>query len=142
MNTDELRAAVQALCPAILYMETDSPEALEGECRMWGQDGCTILIDLPQPFSGSLNGVAEAVNRHLAYLEHNREAVLAAIAAASVSGSLKPESAAILYTAFWLDKDGHVFCDFALNAENRCHELTLSPDAEGGIEPTYLGEAD
>lgn len=136
MKPESLHHILQQACPQIHYLETESPEAFEGECSLWEREDCTVIIDLPQPFSGSLNAVAALIRQRFDWLAANRGHILNAVFAdADIADSLKDtpqnrEMLTPLYLAFFIESEEEIACDFALCTENggRCIELSLEAD--------------
>lgn len=136
MPNQSFRQLLCAACPQIHYLETESPEAFEGECRLWQRDDCTVIIDLPHGFSGSLKNVAQTIAAQLAWLEQQRDTVLNSIAAdAALCGSLQNGTGGLnaVYAAFFVADEQDICCDLALAeadwpASGRTLDITLEAD--------------
>ena len=95
MTIEQLRCLAAQHLPQAHYWETDTDEALEGECTMWGRDDCTLLLDLDPARSEAeaarfLQQVAAAVARL-----QNLRTEIAQTLAAECSGSLNEAAADI-----------------------------------------------
>lgn len=146
MQTESLRQILQQACPRIHYLEAESPEAFEGECSLWQQDDCTVIIDCAPQFSGSLNAAAAVIAQRLQWLDANRETIINAVLAdSSVGSSLNgsadtPNAFRLLYTAFFIDTEQEIYCDFALLPANSRNSIELSLEADQTLLVNGWGE--
>lgn len=114
MTIEQLRRLAAQHLPQAHYWETDTDEALEGECTMWGRDDCTLLLDLDPARSEAeaarfLQQVAAAVARL-----QNLRTEIAQTLAAECSGSLNEAALYVPYLAFYEDGVGGAACDFTV----------------------------
>ena len=108
MKTHEI---LRTYIPQITFLDEDCPETAEGECRLWGRDECTFLLDTEDYSPDTLHKIAEQIY----FLEDNRADILQGFSE-YFSGSLGYVQ--IRYVAFFVDDNSAVSCDFALDCGN------------------------
>ncbi len=114
MKSTELHTLIKQHIPQITYLETDTNEAAEGECTIWEQDDCTIMIELANPNADKhlIIVALQQIAAQLTFLDTHRERIHQLLATETQVSDLADSS--MVYTAFLIEDEDHVFCDFAV----------------------------
>lgn len=124
MNRKEVHQLVQKICPQIDYLDEETDELCEGECTIWGHESCTIVIEFGEmPCEQNLQIVREKLD----FLNENRDLILENlwnetnfvddVQKSGASLDLLKQAIFPIWIAFFVEKDGEIFCDFALASE-------------------------
>lgn len=133
MNKNELHHLIQQHIPQITHLETDTTELAEGECTVWGQDDCTIMIEFADTKCDCHTTVAalQKASAKLRELDAQRQHITQTIQAADKNADMT--KVYVVYIAFWIENASEVFCDFAVSAPTwgeRVAAFSLEDDDE------------
>lgn len=133
MKQNELHQLMKQHIPQITHLETDTTELAEGECTVWGQDDCTIMIEFADTKCDCHTTVAalQKVSAKLRELDAQREHITQTIQAADKNADTT--NAYVVYIAFFIENAREVFCDFAVSAPTwgeRVAAFSLEDDDE------------
>lgn len=133
MKQNELHQLIMQHIPQITHLETDTSELAEGECTLWGQDDCTIMLEFADRKSDchTLVAALQKASAKLRELDAQREHITQTIQAADKNANTA--NAYVVYVAFLIENASEVFCDFAVSAPTwgeRVAEWSLEDDDE------------
>lgn len=114
MTLAQIRSRILAL-PYVNHIETDSDEVCEGECTLWADDGCTLLIDFDDslPDEAHLSHTLAQVGKY--FDELNRlQAQTAALLAQELNSEIDSSSLYPQWICFAAEQDGSLHCSFAV----------------------------
>lgn len=132
MKQNEFHQYIQKYIPQITFLETDSTELAEAECRVWGRDDCTLLIELANPKINheDLQSALQQIATKIQWIDEKQHDILQNCATET---QFNTENASIDYVAFWVENADDVFCDFVIGApnwQNRVAAYALEEDNE------------
>ncbi|ULJ65759.1 hypothetical protein [Wielerella bovis] len=144
MKQNDLHTLIRQHITSVNYLETDTIEAVEGACTLWGYHDCTFIMEFAHADLNDDNivPVLQKLSDKLAWLNQHRADILdVAFAEPEFSGCLKAERHQVeqeiypLYCAFFIESEQEIFCDFALAAADGSMgdwfaELSLEEDNE------------
>lgn len=123
MNINEIQKWVAQNIAQVQFVDEDISDAIEGECRIWQNDDCTLLIDfanLNMPQVAFMSALQQ-IERILRDLDDKRDAVLASVR--DIAAQRANDDVQMHYVAFFVESSNEVLCDFALTASEWGEEI-------------------
>ncbi|QMT30980.1 hypothetical protein [Alysiella filiformis] len=118
MKKNELHNLIRQEIPQITYLETDSPEAAEGEFALWEVDDCTIMLDFADNKSDchTIQAALQNVSRKITFLNDNKNAIIQTLH--TEHPELSTENMRGVYVSFWIENATEVFCDLLVSSDD------------------------
>ena len=132
MKQHDLHALLRRHIPQINFLETDTTEAAEGECTLWQQEDCTLIIEFEnekQPETTLITAL-QTIAQKLTYLDTQRGDIIKTLSTQTQTANIA--DANMVYVAFFVEHED-VFCDFAVSASawhEHIAECSLEKDNE------------
>lgn len=127
MKIKELHDLIQQHIQQVNHLDTETDEVAEGECSVWAQDDCTFMIEFANQSheSPALIGILQEIASKLDYLQAKRDDIIQII---TQRQHINTEAMRLVYTAFFVESECDVFCEFAVSAPSwgeKMAELSL-----------------
>ena len=140
MKMKELHDLIKQYSPQVTYLETETEEVAEGECAIWAQDDCTFIIEFANQSNESpaLVAILQTISQKLDWLHNQRPKIEQLIVEKE---NFDTNNAYAVYTAFFVENEREVFCEFAISApewSEQVAEFSLESNNEliyQGLEP-------
>lgn len=137
MTLKQLHDLIKQHIPQVNHLETETDEVAEGQCTIWQQDDCTFIIEFANHTNESpaLVTILQKISNKINWLHSEHKKITQTILE---TNHLSTQDAYLLYTAFFVENDQDIFCEFAVSSPN-WHEQTAEFSLEADDTLIYHG---